>query len=536
AHRTQRLPRLLSFTTADGGRRTKKVTTGAFNREFTIHNCSIVFFTGSPPRFWISATLMASRLIHKATYEADNSFDVSLRESFQLLEPQLRPPFSLTIPTQTEYLNLNRAILYGILSETHLAKVHIKHLHGIVIDGYSFFTTLLTRMVNELYTKLVENVKVQLIWVTSEMIYVSAVGVDGLLVALLRQTRGGDFSEANLWLCSELVGLISAKWDCLLDEQPLILSSALYVFLRLLADHCRVSLNSKIEILKQKEIEFCIRVFREQFHLCLKIGRDLIRLLQDLVHVPEFQDIWKDLLLLPANFKTSGFSDISQLYRSRTSSRYFLLRITPEMEAHLRFLLTHVKLGSQTRYQIWFARKFFNVPDSETVIIDIVRFICCAHHPSNKIILSSVIPRWAVIGWLLKCCTKSHVEANVKLALFYDWLFFHEEVDNIMNIEPAILLMINSIPKYVDMTQNLLEFLFLLMDHYDVDKKELIVGCISSVLDVLERRGVVQSFDALISCDMVSPFLKERFLKMLASRNASAFNNSQPAFLSCQRL
>ncbi|XP_024994434.1 integrator complex subunit 3 [Cynara cardunculus var. scolymus] len=479
---------------------------------------------------------MASRLIHKATYEADNSFDVSLRESFQLLEPQLRPPFSLTIPTQTEYLNLNRAILYGILSETHLAKVHIKHLHGIVIDGYSFFTTLLTRMVNELYTKLVENVKVQLIWVTSEMIYVSAVGVDGLLVALLRQTRGGDFSEANLWLCSELVGLISAKWDCLLDEQPLILSSALYVFLRLLADHCRVSLNSKIEILKQKEIEFCIRVFREQFHLCLKIGRDLIRLLQDLVHVPEFQDIWKDLLLLPANFKTSGFSDISQLYRSRTSSRYFLLRITPEMEAHLRFLLTHVKLGSQTRYQIWFARKFFNVPDSETVIIDIVRFICCAHHPSNKIILSSVIPRWAVIGWLLKCCTKSHVEANVKLALFYDWLFFHEEVDNIMNIEPAILLMINSIPKYVDMTQNLLEFLFLLMDHYDVDKKELIVGCISSVLDVLERRGVVQSFDALISCDMVSPFLKERFLKMLASRNASAFNNSQPAFLSCQRL
>lgn len=479
---------------------------------------------------------MASRLIHKATYEADNSFDASLRESFQLLEAQLRPPFPLTILTQPEYLNLNRAILYGILCEAHLAKVHIKHLHGIVIDGYTFFTMLLIRMVNELYTKLVEDVKVQLIWVTSEMIYVSAIGIDGLLVALLRQTRGGDFSEANLWLCSELVGLILAKWDCLLEEQPMILSSALYVFLRLMADHCRVSLNSKVEILKQKEIEFCTRVFREQFPLCLKIGRDLIRLLQDLVHVPEFRDIWKDLLLLPANFKTSGFSDIYQLYQSRTSSRYFLLRITPEMEAHLRFLLTHVKLGSQTRYQIWFARKFLNVPENETVIIDIVRFICCAHHPSNKVILSNVIPRWAVVGWLLKCCTKNHVEANVKLALFYDWLFFHEEVDNIMNIEPAMLLMINSIPKYVDMTESLLEFLFLLMDHYDIGKKDLIGRCISSALDVLQRKGVVQSFDALISCDMVSSFLKERFLKLLASKNASAFNHLQPGVLSCQRL
>lgn len=463
---------------------------------------------------------MASGLIHKATYEADHPFDVSLRESFQLLEPQLRPPFPLTIPTQPEYSNLNRAILYGILCEPHLAEVHIKHLHGIVIDGYSFFTSLLTRLVNELYTKLIENVKVQLFGVTSIMIRVSAIGIDGLLVALLRQTRGGDFSKTNLWLCSELVTLFSTKWDCLLEEEPLVLSSAMYVFLRLLADHCRVSLNSNLEILKQKEIEFCIRVFREEFHLCLKIGRDLIRLLQDLVHVPEFQEIWKDLLLEPSNFKTLGFTDISQLYKSRTSTRYFSLRLTPEMETHLRFLLTHVKFGSQTRYRIWFANKFLNVPENETVVIDIVRFICCAHHPCNKIILSNVIPRWAVIGWLLKCCSKNHVQANVKLALFYDWLFFQEEVDNIMNIEPAILLMINSVPKYIDMTQNLLEFLFLLVDHYDIERKDLIVRGVLSALDVLEKKGVVQSFDALTSCDMLSPLLKERLVKFLSSKNA----------------
>lgn len=160
---------------------------------------------------------MASRLIHKATYEADNPFDVSLTESFQLLEPQLRPPFPLTILTQSEYSNLNRAILYGILCEPHLAEVHIKHLHGIVIDGYSLFTALLTRLVDELYSKLVENVKIQLLGVTSIMIRVSAIGIDGLLVALLRQTRGANLVKQicgcvmNWLLFSPLNGIVCWK-------------------------------------------------------------------------------------------------------------------------------------------------------------------------------------------------------------------------------------------------------------------------------------------------------------------------------------
>ncbi|KAF5767838.1 putative integrator complex subunit 3 [Helianthus annuus] len=189
-------------------------------------------------------------------------------------------------------------------------------------------------------------------------------------------------------------------------------------FLGFFFDHCRVCLNSKLNVLKQKEIEFCIRVFKDQFHLCLKIGRDLIRVLQDLVHVPEFHDLWKDLL--------SRSSDACQLYRSRTCSRYFLLRITPEMETHLRFLLTQVKLGSQTRYQIWFGRKFLNGPEKETVVIDIVRFTCCAHHPSNDILLSNVIPRWIIVGWLLKCCTKNHIEASEHSTLPLDTSVFYK--------------------------------------------------------------------------------------------------------------
>ncbi|KAJ4950689.1 hypothetical protein NE237_027521 [Protea cynaroides] len=473
---------------------------------------------------------MASELFRIAPHEADNPMEVLLREAFVLLQNQLKPPFPLTIPSPPEYLQLNRAILFGVLVEPHLAKTHFIHLNAIVTDGYNFFVTLLLKMVTESYQKILQPVRVQLIWVTSKLIDVSAIGVDNLLISLMRQIVGGDYSDSNLWLCMELLKALLVKWDWLLEE-PVVLTSALFTYLRLLSDHYRLSGSTQLDFLKHMEIDFCIRVLKEQFSLCLKIGRDLVRLLQDVVHIPEFRAIWKDLLLNPGEFRAPGFSDISHLYQSRTSSRYLLLRITPEMETQLRFLLTYVKWGRHKRYQAWFARKFLCGPERETIICDLVRFICCAHHPSNEILQSDIIPRWAIIGWLLTCCRKNHVEANVKLALVYDWLFFDEKIDNIMNIEPAILLMVNSIPQYTDITCNLLEFLFLLMDNYDVERKDVIEQGVASAFGNLVKKRVVHSLDALTSCNALSPLLKERLANIFPHLKSRVSKESHPICL-----
>ncbi|XP_050235859.1 uncharacterized protein LOC126685907 [Mercurialis annua] len=469
-----------------------------------------------------------SNLLKPGNFEAKNQFELSLIQAFKQLESNLKPPFSLSIPNPQEYLELNRAIFLGILIDTHKAIIYIKYLHAIVTDGYAFFVSLIVKLVNELYDKLVESVKHQLIWVVREIVDVLGVGFDGMLVSLLRQIVGGDFSDGNLWLCYELVSVFLSKFECLLEEEPMVLSSALYVFLRLLGDHCRLSNSLKLDSLKVLEIEFCVKMLREQFCLCMKIGRDLVRLLQDLVHVPVFRAIWKDLLLNPSEFKVPGFSDISQLYCSRTSSRYFLLRITPEIETNMRFMLMHVKFGSQKRHQLWFAKKFLFGPERETLVVDIVRFICCGHHPSNETILSDVIPRWAVIGWLLKSCRKNYVQANVKLALYYDWLFFDERIDNIMNIEPGMLLIVCSIPKYMDMAHSLLEFLLLLMENYDVDRPNVTATGLSSAFNILVQKGVIRSLDVLTSCDALSPSLKERLGRLWSNLKAGVFNKSQP--------
>ncbi|KAK7343934.1 hypothetical protein VNO77_13069 [Canavalia gladiata] len=451
---------------------------------------------------------MVSGLIHVTPFEAENPIEASLRKTFDSLQQTLRPPFSLNIPKPDQYPFLNSAILYAILTEPHFAKTHIKHLHAIVTDGYATFLNSLLKIAHHLYPKLLAPVKTQLLWVTDQMVRVLGIGFDALLISLLRQIRAADFNDNNLWLCHKLVTLFLEQWERFLEEAPHVLSCALYTFLRVLADHCRVSFGN-IETLKRLEIHLCVRMVREEFHLCLKLGRDFIRLLQDLVHVPEFKAILNDLRWNPSVFNTLGFKCVSQIYCTRTPSRFALLRISPEMETQLRFLLTYVKLGHHQRHQMWFAAKFFNEPDKETVIVDIVRFICCAHHPPNEIIQSDIVPRWALIGWLLKSCRKNYVRGNVKLALFYDWLFFDERVDSIMNIEPAILLMVHSIPKYVDITHALLEFLLILLDNYDVEHKGLVAKGVSSAFRFLVSKGVIPSLDVLTSCPAISPVLKE---------------------------
>ncbi|CAA6660596.1 unnamed protein product [Spirodela intermedia] len=239
-----------------------------------------------------------------------------------------------------------------------------------------------------------------------------------------------------------------------------------------------------MDSLKSAEVGFCIRALREQFHLCVAIGRDLVRLLQDLVSVPEFRRLWEDLLIRP--------SDISRLYRRSTPAEYLLMGITPEMETRMRFLLSQVKTGSRRRYLEWFAGKFLRRPEQEAAAVDLVRLL-----------RSDVVPRWMMVGWLLTACRKNYFAAGAKLALFYDWLFFDEVNDSIMNIEPAILLMVNSVPEYVELTQTLMEFLLLLVDHYDEGVEE----------------GVVQSLDALSTCSLISPALRESFTRLIHGSN-----------------
>ena len=97
--------------------------------------------------------------------------------------------------------------------------------------------------------------------------------------------------------------------------------------------------------------------------------------------------------------------------------------------------------------------------------------------------------RWAVIGWLLTTCTNQVAASNAKLALFYDWLFYDAEKDNIMNIEPAILVMHHSLRPHPAITSTLLDFLCrILHNFYPAEQEKVKNGIYSSLRQIVDKR------------------------------------------------
>lgn len=67
----------------------------------------------------------------------------------------------------------------------------------------------------------------------------------------------------------------------------------MYSFLRFIEDHITLL------PLRNREVVFTISLLRDRFTDCLVIGRDLIRLLQNVSRIPEFDTLWKDLMHNP---------------------------------------------------------------------------------------------------------------------------------------------------------------------------------------------------------------------------------------------
>uniref|UniRef100_A0A0A9IF80 Uncharacterized protein n=1 Tax=Arundo donax TaxID=35708 RepID=A0A0A9IF80_ARUDO len=91
-----------------------------------------------------------------------------------------------------------------------------------------------------------------------------------------------------------------------------------------------------------------------------------------------------------------------------------------------------------------------------------------------------------------------------------------------MNIEPAMLLMVNSASQYTDITNMLLEFLFLLIDNYDVRRKEAIAQCVRRAFGVLVKKGVVPSLEPLTCCEKLSPLLRQKLVAFLSNTSPGA--------------
>lgn len=370
-----------------------------------------------------------------------------------------------------------------VLTEPAQAQRSYRDLTLVNRDGMSIVLGKINQILMEKFLKLQDQPRTQMVWLVRELVKTGVMGADGVVMTLLKQIAGGDVSSKNLWLAESALDILLEQKEWVLKSGMLI-AMAVYTYLRLIVDHGAPNLLS----LRQKEVDFCISMLREKFMECLIIGRDLVRLLQNVARIPEMELLWRDLLHNPTALSPQ-YTGILQLLTARTSRKFLACRLTPDMETKLLFMTSRVRFGQQKRYQDWFQRQYLSTAESQSLRCDLIRYICGVVHPSNEVLSSDILPRWAIIGWLLTTCTSNVAASNAKLALFYDWLFFNPDKDSIMNIEPAILVMHHSMKPHPAITATLLDFMCRIIPHFFPPlESQVRQGVLNSLTFIMEKR------------------------------------------------
>ncbi|XP_050319375.1 integrator complex subunit 3 homolog [Bactrocera neohumeralis] len=411
---------------------------------------------------------------------------VSLQQQINgLNEKDMHDILSQLVCKEKQHEDISIGFLYTMLTDPAVAPKAYRDLTLVARDGMNMVVSNLTMLVAEKYGKLTEVARRQLIWLLRELVKHQVLLVENIVWNCLRQAGGGDVSIKNIFLVEGLLDIF-IDYRTWLESQAFLVQTVVYSYVRLIEDHASPSLTT----LRQKEVKFIISLIRDRFLDIIPLGRDFVRLLQNVARVPEFEQLWRDILHSPESLHPT-FTGIWQLLQTRTSRRFLQSRLTPEIERKLTFLASSVKFGNQKRYQDWFQDKYFATPESHSLRSDLIRFIINVIHPTNDMLCSDIIPRWAIIGWLISSCTNPIALANAKLSLFYDWLFFDPIKDNIMNIEPGILVMYHSIRNHPFVSSTLLDFLCRIMKNFDIRHEDKIrTGVYNSLNKILEKQVI----------------------------------------------
>ncbi|KAJ9052934.1 Integrator complex subunit 3 [Entomophthora muscae] len=382
---------------------------------------------------------------------------------------------------------LVQGLLYSMLTIPDNAERHFQILSFVVRDSYNEILARLEQITNcQDFLKLEDTCKIQLVWIADHLTELRIQGIQNTLRLLIRQSRSGDFSQCNLLFTEKLLDLLTKnrKW---VEQDSSLTALSCYFFLRSIKEHV------KYPALQEKEIKLCLELLHNKFEFCALVGRELVRALHDVARIPEFKQLWKVLLHEPKTLWPQ-FEGIYSLLKHRTNPWYFEFRFPPDLTERLYFIMSKVSTTNQRFYFQWFQKLYLSSPAAHVLLPDLVRFICASYHPSNDILAGGIIPRYEVINLLVREIQDPVLASDCKLSLFYDWLFFSRD-NSIMDIEPGLLLMVNSLENNAYMTEVLVEFLAIASMEYCPSLKEHIHKNIESCMELLLEKGVISSLE-----------------------------------------
>ncbi|KAJ3164929.1 Integrator complex subunit 3 [Geranomyces variabilis] len=319
--------------------------------------------------------------------------------------------------------------------------------------------------------------------------------VQPLLVLITRQIRSGDLGAENIALARGVINILRKHRTRIAPGSELIPASV-YSFLRLLSDHER---EPK---LRELELDYVSYMLRHRFRECTRIGRDLLRVMMSTMKIPVIREILLDMQNSPQ--KLDPTFNLTDLLATPSEPWLTSQRITREMDTKLRFILDKIKGNIMSKPLANYRHAHLIHNGNESAHVDVVRFICTAVQPPNTILSSNIAQRWQVIMNLLAHIKSDQVRQDAKLALFFDWLHWNPDRDNIMYIEPAMLMMEKACQPGFEITGlagDTIEYLYLLVNNYIPEKAADLKRNVNFAMHSLVKLGVTRSLRKIYNAE-----------------------------------
>lgn len=167
-----------------------------------------------------------------------------------------------------------------------------------------------------------------------------------------------------------------------------------------------------------------------------------------------------------------------------------LTQIPPFIEEYTQFIFASSTKLNFNKHLGWMLEKLEVSQNtiSEYLLVDYVRYILMCTENTQSTNSPDKVHRWYILGWLLRYIKNDVFRMLAKQALFFDWIHYKNESGWFKVFEPSWLLIINSITKYKELSEELIEFLFLYAKEYDPSDSE-VENNVMRVFDMFKSRN-----------------------------------------------
>ena len=177
-------------------------------------------------------------------------------------------------------------------------------------------------------------------------------------------------------------------------------------------------------------------------------------------------------------------------YREKDThaSNLVIMQVPPFVEQYMHFILNNSSKQNFNKHLGWLLEKL-EINQGSICRRGAVHPPVHGEQPLDH--SAERVHRWYILGWILKYIKSEVFGMMAKQALFIDWLYYRNESGWYKVFEPAWLLVINSIGKYREMSEEMLDFLFLLSKDFDPGNSECEIS-VMRVFEVFKNRNVTR--------------------------------------------